>query len=132
VSAPNPKLNDPTDTVIKGPFGEDVDGTGSDDRHEGQAAEIPKLHERSVSQNTTYSPRCLDVLAELQRQLREGGHEATLKPFGASDLVEILAELAAPRLVGKHKPDLGRVLRSIAEFKGKAPAKAKRSRKSKG
>jgi len=99
---PDPE-EEPLPTVVPGPFGEE------------EPEQIPAIHARSVARNTTYDPRTLDIMAELQRQLREGGHEPTLKPFGASELVAVLAEMAAPRLAASKKPDLGRILRQMEE-----------------
>jgi hypothetical protein len=83
----------------------------ADDAHEGAA--IPAVHARPETAHVTFSPRTLDVLAELERLLREQGHGSLLRPFKPSDLVGIMAEMIAPRLMAKAKPDLGRIIRQL-------------------
>ncbi len=97
----------------------------SDDAHEN--ATLPAIHTHPASAHVTFTARTLDVMAELQRLLREQGHADLLKPHRPSDLVAIMAEMVASRLVGKAKPDLGRILRQLED--GIAPKPSTRRKK---
>lgn len=63
--------------------------------------DIPRKNAHPVRLHVTCSPRTLDVLQEIQRQLREGGHESPWDPFTPSDLVSIMADVVASRLGGR-------------------------------